>query len=252
MKPSPSCQPVVAAPGQGAIDCTFSTNHAGARSSRRRDDGVGKVVHWLTALLFAMATAYLSPAEAQTHPPSPGSDSPEAALKQRAAAISQEAFSELSSNLLAAITRSGLNAALPYCSEKAMPITKSVAEKNGVGLSRITHKPRNPANLATKAELAILQQFQAQVAAKQTPAPVLVTNANRTVSVYLPIVIPNAMCLMCHGRPGTEVSAELQATIRTLYPKDQATGFAQGDLRGAWRVDFPNPPLTPRSKSDTP
>jgi hypothetical protein len=167
-------------------------------------------------------------------------DSPEAALKQRAAAIAKEAFSELSSNLLASITRSGLNEALPYCSDKAMPITKSVAAKHGVGLSRVTHKARNRANQATDAELALIRQFQSDVASKRAPAPVLVTNTNHAVSVYVPIVIPNALCLMCHGQPGTEVSVELQSTLRKLYPEDRATGFALGDLRGAWRVDFNN------------
>jgi hypothetical protein len=166
-------------------------------------------------------------------------DSSEAALKQRAAAIAKEAFSELSSNLLAAITRTGLNDALPYCSDKAIPITKAVAAKNGVGLSRVTHKARNPANKASEAELAVIRQFQSELTAQHAPAPIAATNATQAVSVYIPIVISNPLCLMCHGKPGTEVSTELQATIRRLYPDDQATGFALGDLRGAWRVGFP-------------
>lgn len=36
------------------------------------------------------------------------------------------------------------------------------------------------------------------------------------------------------------------AFIRSLYPQDAATGFKLGDLRGAWRVDFPRAAL--RSK----
>lgn len=195
-----------------------------------------RLVVWMACSVIA--TNVLS-AEPEASTTSPKGDSPEAALKLRAATIAKEAFSELSSNLQAAITRTGLNDALPYCSDRAIPITKGVAAKNGVGLSRVTHKARNPANKATDAELALMQQFQADLVAKRTPTPTVVTNASQAVSVYVPIVISNPLCLMCHGKPGKEVSAELQSTIRRLYPDDQATGFALGDLRGAWRVDFP-------------
>jgi hypothetical protein len=114
-----------------------------------------------------------------------------------------------------------------------------VAAKNGVGLSRITHKARNPANKAMDAELNVIRLFQTDLASSRTPVPTLVTNASQAATVYVPVVISNPLCLMCHGKPGTEVSAELQATIRKLYPEDQATGFALGELRGAWRVEFP-------------
>jgi hypothetical protein len=192
----------------------------------------------IALLVCGLTAARLFGADTGTPATTPGSDSPEAALKQRAAAIAKEAFSELSSNLLAAMTRSGVNGALPYCSDKAIPITKGVAAKNGVGLSRVTHKARNPANKAGEAELAVLRQFQSELAAQRTPAPALVTNASQAVSVYVPIVLSNPLCLTCHGQPGAELPTEVHATIRKLYPEDQATGFALGDLRGAWRVDF--------------
>lgn len=169
---------------------------------------------------------------------SPVVDAGEAALKARAVAIAKEAFSELSSNLLAAITRSGLNEALPYCSDKAIPITMGVAAKNGVGLRRISHKARNPANKATDEELAVIRRFQSELAADRALAPVAVTNATHGVAIYVPIVLSNPLCLSCHGKPGAELSADVHATIRRLYPQDQATGFALGDLRGAWRVGF--------------
>lgn len=238
MKRPRSSQTLVAAPRQSAAVFTFPKRNGGALPRRRCDNASARIARLVAGFCIAVVAANLSVAEPGTLPLASGSDPPEAALKQRATAIAKEAFSELSSNLLAAITRSGLNEALPYCSENAMPITKAVAGKNGVGLSRVTHKPRNPVNQATDAELALLRKYQKGVAAKREPTPVTITNANQTVSVYVPIVIPNALCLMCHGQPGTEISTELQATIRKLYPKDEATGFALGDLRGAWRLDF--------------
>ncbi|MCX8090370.1 MAG: DUF3365 domain-containing protein [Verrucomicrobiae bacterium] len=227
-------------PGLQGVAFTGVSEQVGLRSDGPAAVAPAGLARATMALCFVILAARTAVAQPAASPPESKSDSPEAVLPQRAAAIAREGFSELSSNLLAAITRSGLNAALPYCAEKAMPLTRAVAQKHGVGLKRITHKPRNPDNQASATELALLRQFQADVAAKRTPAPALVTNANQTVSVYVPIVIPNALCLMCHGQPGTEISPDLQATLRKLYPNDQATGFGIGDLRGAWRVDFTN------------
>jgi hypothetical protein len=47
------------------------------------------------------------------------------------------------------------------------------------------------------------------------------------------------MCLNCHGEPDKDIKPENLALIRRLYPQDQATGFQLGELRGAWRIDFP-------------
>ena len=43
-------------------------------------------------------------------------------------------------------------------------------------------------------------------------------------------------CLSCHG-PSLEPG--LQATIESLYPDDQATGFRANDLRGLFWVTLP-------------
>ena len=42
-------------------------------------------------------------------------------------------------------------------------------------------------------------------------------------------------CLTCHGAPEPALNAE----ILRLYPQDRATGFAPGDLRGAFTVSMP-------------
>jgi hypothetical protein len=59
------------------------------------------------------------------------------------------------------------------------------------------------------------------------------------LGVLMPIrVLPP--CLACHG-----VEDALQAAVRAAlaegYPEDQATGFADGDLRGWFWVEVPLP-----------
>jgi hypothetical protein len=46
--------------------------------------------------------------------------------------------------------------------------------------------------------------------------------------------IPAAkICLTCHG---TNLDPALAAEIDSLYPGDKATGYSEGDLRGAFWV----------------
>lgn len=173
----------------------------------------------------------LPPRVAQQHRPT-------AWYMDQGRAVTSEAFRLLSTNLVQAMNAGGVTNALPVCSEKAAPLTAAVALTNQVALRRLTHKARNPDNQATTDEVALIEQFQAVLGAGQTPAPVLVTNRNDTLSLYAPIVINHPVCLQCHGQLGQEIQPSTAALLETLYPRDQATGFKMGDLRGLWRVDF--------------
>jgi hypothetical protein len=176
------------------------------------------------------------------------------AARERGRAIATETFSLLSSNLQSAIQSGGITNALPFCSLAASPLTAGMAEKHGVTLRRITHKARNPAGKAVGVELAVLTSFETALASGSptNPPPPLVTNLiPDQVTFFAPIVINNELCLRCHGEPGRDVSADALAVIRHLYPQDEATGFRLGQLRGAWRIDFPRATLTP-APSTTP
>ncbi len=166
-----------------------------------------------------------------------------AVLEERALARGGQAasrtFGLLSSNLQHAIKTSGVTNALPYCSVLADPLTQQVAKELDADIRRVTHRPRNPKGAASKEELELIQRYASQLA-KDTNAiaPTLITNAPDRVVFYSPIVLTNALCLQCHGSPGTEIQPATLAAIAKLYPRDQATGFKLGDLRGLWRVEF--------------
>lgn len=164
------------------------------------------------------------------------------AARERGRAIAAEAFSLLSSNLQSAIQSGGISNALPFCSLAASPLTAGLAEKHGVVLRRVTHKPRNPAASADATELNILNSFAAAVTAgspTNLPPPLVTNLVAPTVSFFAPIVLSNDLCLKCHGEPGQDLARADLAIVQRLYPRDQATGFKRGDLRGAWRIDFP-------------
>ena len=45
-------------------------------------------------------------------------------------------------------------------------------------------------------------------------------------------------CLACHGE---QIAPDVAARLHELYPDDQATGFAVGDLRGVFWIEYPAP-----------
>lgn len=199
---------------------------------------------WLAPLLFigcAKSTepvAVVAPLSAETR----------TVATQRGRAIVAETFSLLSSNLQSAIQQGGVSNALPFCSLAASPLTAGMAGKHGVTIRRVTHKARNPADKADAIELAILNQFKAalpNITATNPPLPVVTNLVANTATFFAPIVLNNELCLKCHGEPGKDISADNVAVIQRLYPQDEATGFRLGDLRGAWRIDFPLATLTP-------
>lgn len=174
------------------------------------------------------------------------------AARERGRAIATETFSLLSSNLQAALQSGGVSNALPFCSLAASPLTASMAEKHGVTLRRVTHKARNPAGKADAIELAVLKSFETALVAGNSanfPPPFVTNLVAGQATFFAPIVLNHELCLKCHGEPGQDISAGNLAVIRQHYSQDEATGFKLGDLRGAWRIDFPLTVLTPAPTS---
>jgi len=158
--------------------------------------------------------------------------------------VAGEAFQVLSGQLMGAMAKGGPTHAIDFCSTRALGLTSAVGSSNRVGLQRVTHAARNPANLANPLEQELIARFQAEMRAGTNlppvpPAPVIRTNASGARVFYAPIVLSNPLCLQCHGAPGREIASATAEAIGQKYPQDRATGFRMGDLRGLWKVEFP-------------
>lgn len=162
-----------------------------------------------------------------------------ATMTLRGKGVAAETFSLLSSNLQTAMASGGVTNALPFCSLTASPLTASIADKHGVKLRRVTHKARVPKDKTNPEESAVLDRFRSSLESGVTPSPWVTNLQPGVVTFFAPIIITNALCLKCHGQPGQDIAPDALAVIRKLYPQDEATGFKLGDLRGAWRIDFP-------------
>jgi hypothetical protein len=152
----------------------------------------------------------------------------EAALQTKAA---------LGGQLKQAIEAGGPEGAVAFCNTRAIPITEETSDKLGVKVTRVSDQPRNPANAASDDELAIIAAYKESLAAGAQPTPEARVH-NGEVSAYYPIVT-NAMCLKCHGTPGSDISAATQAVLDSQYPDDRATGYGEKQLRGLFVVTMP-------------
>ncbi len=146
--------------------------------------------------------------------------------------------SQLGKNLITAIQRGGTEEAIPFCSIKAIPLTDSMAVAAKAKIQRVTDRPRNPLNSASKEEIRIIKKFQKLLSENKSLTPVQLVSEGGKVH-YFPIVT-NAMCLQCHGKPETDIQAVTLNKLKSYYPEDRAMGYGINEIRGLWKV-VPDP-----------
>ncbi|MDX1585620.1 MAG: DUF3365 domain-containing protein, partial [Balneolaceae bacterium] len=125
-----------------------------------------------------------------------------------------------------------------FCNVEAIPLTDSLSRNAGIEIRRASHRPRNPLNEADSLEMQTINAYLEQLENEQPLDPVTYRLGDDYI-YHAPIRITNALCLNCHGQPGSDISEEHLAIINELYTNDKATGFEMGDLRGIWSIRFP-------------
>ena len=132
----------------------------------------------------------------------------------------------LMKNVAEQMQKGGPESALEFCNIEAMPLTKSMSDKHGLVISRVSDKRRNPKNVANVEELKLIEQYKKQLLAGELLKPV------RTETYYYEPLVTNGMCLQCHGEPGKNVQPKVAAKIKELYPNDLALGYKENEVRG--------------------
>jgi hypothetical protein len=154
--------------------------------------------------------------------------------------LSMQLGKELKGELGAAIEKGGPVAAIDVCHTRAPAIAARLSAESGASVGRTALKVRNAANAPDDLERAVLEQFAADMAGGRIDGPLEAAfEIKREGGIerhYLRAIPTEALCLTCHGET---LAPELAAAIARDYPGDQATGFKQGELRGAFRVVWP-------------
>jgi len=148
--------------------------------------------------------------------------------------ISRKMQGILLSNVSSAIQNGGPAHAIAFCNTRAIPLTDSLSELEGVKISRISDKNRNPNNIASSDELELINQFKTNNA-KDT---VLSRDNNENYVYYSTIKTGMPACMKCHGSVGSDISPETLNALDSIYPEDKARNYALGDFRGLWKIEF--------------
>jgi hypothetical protein len=140
------------------------------------------------------------------------------------------------------IKENGLAGTVTHCASRAQELSTIVGVEEGVTIRRVTEKTRNPINAPDTYERRILSQFAEMARNKQiVPATAhveIVNHEGRNVLRYIKPIMIGKTCLGCHGSPES-IPEDVRAELRTFYPTDLATGYAENDLRGAVSVIVP-------------
>lgn len=146
----------------------------------------------------------------------------------------------LQGELQAAMKAGGPTNAIEVCNKKAPAIAREISQAQGLRVARTSLKIRNPDNAPDAWERKVLEDFEARRRAGADPATlehheIVAADGKRTFR-YMKAIPTAELCLNCHGE---QLDPKVSATLERLYPKDQATGFKVGDLRGAFTVSQP-------------
>lgn len=165
------------------------------------------------------------------------------AVARKARPVATALMTTLSGRLQEAMAERGTAGALEFCNVEALPLTRRVAEEQGMEVTRTSLRLRNPANAADAVDAEALTWFQERIAAGGELPPRHVRKvAGDGYRYYQPLVTGEA-CLQCHG-PRASLAADVLRALEERYPEDEAVGYAEGDWRGLLRVSVPDAGVT--------
>ncbi len=149
--------------------------------------------------------------------------------KAKAVAAKEAMFNQLLSRLMKEIGTGGPGQAISVCQQEAPKIAQQIAKEHALTLGRTSAKLRNTKNTPPGWAKAHVEQENA--------VPAHFVSSRDDLGVLLPIKLQQP-CLLCHG-PTERIPPEVKDALAKLYPKDQATGFQENDLRGWFWIEVP-------------
>ncbi|MCR8915267.1 DUF3365 domain-containing protein [Marinobacter panjinensis] len=178
-----------------------------------------------TAVLFSILSM---PAMAQ--PPAEPTDE----MVNQARSMVKAFSGSLKEALQAAIKEGGLTNGIGVCNTIAPEIAADNSNEEWT-ISRTSLKVRNPDNAPTDWQEMQLHAMEKQPVKNGKPVEVWQVSeaAGDPAFRYMSAIPTQELCLGCHGK---SIAPEVKDKLAELYPEDKATGFSEGDLRGAFVV----------------
>lgn len=152
-------------------------------------------------------------------------------LATEARAITQQFVGTLLPTLQTALQSGGPASAIEVCSVQAPAIADQLTQETGWLVKRVSLKPRNVDRAIPDAwERQQLESFDARQRAGEAGPTINHGGQEAGEYRYMQAQPVMPLCLTCHG---SELSAEVRTALGRLYPDDVATGYSEGEIRGA-------------------
>lgn len=162
---------------------------------------------------------------------------PETQLKHKAIQEVQNLATALKGVLKNEMKTNGPLAAISQCNTFPAAYKNGLGENDGWSVGRTSLKVRNPDNQPLLWQESVLKDFDLQLANGSSPQEI---EYSKLVKVdggheyrYMKAIPIKKMCLACHGQT---IAEPVLNKLKVLYPNDQATGYTERELRGAFAV----------------
>ena len=152
----------------------------------------------------------------------------------------KEFMQTLKKELQSSMQEGGPVNAVSVCNLTAPAIANTYSVRNGWEVGRTSLKLRNPNNAPDAWERSVLEAFEERKLAGEDPAQmefheVIRVDGDKQLR-YMKASPTSRPCLACHGESPDSI---VKTRLEKLYPHDQALGYRQGDIRGAFTITQP-------------
>lgn len=195
---------------------------------------------WLSLSLAVLTVACTKQPESATVPtsssPSPVANQPidQTLLINESKEAVQMLGGQLQQSLAEVLKSSGTVQAITVCHTQAPAMAKAVSHEKGLQISRVSLKNRNP-TMGTPSDwqTSILHTFEQRKANGEEASQLVYAEVVGNEFRFMKAIPTAQVCLQCHG---SDLKPEVLGKLKEVYPADKATGFKEGDLRGAFVV----------------
>jgi hypothetical protein len=156
------------------------------------------------------------------------------ALKAEAITIVKQFGGTLKPQLKKALKEGGVKHAIEVCSVLAPNIAKELSLASQWQVKRVSLKARNNPNAIPDAwEKSTLESFDQRQQTGEKPQTIAKAEIVNHEYRFMKAQGVEPLCLTCHG---SSLSEEAKAALTQYYPEDKATGYALGEIRGAFSL----------------
>jgi hypothetical protein len=160
-----------------------------------------------------------------------------------ARATASDLIQRLGAVLKKEMAAGGPDNAIAVCRDVAPGLAGELSRKTGARVSRVSLRTRNPLLGQPDAwEQKVLAEFDQQAAQGARPETLerseVVTEPQGRFFRYMKAIPVQPLCLTCHGATDS-IPDSVKARLAADYPRDRATGYAIGQIRGAVTIKQP-------------